>query len=115
MSVWLVLLFGLAAVFALSRLKGGTRLTHEALAEKRAGGGQIVDVRSSAEFRSGAYPGARNIPLPELGSRLGDLQKDKPVVVYCASGARSAAAAGMLRQAGFKDVVNAGGLSQMPR
>ncbi len=83
--------------------------------EKIKAGARIVDVRSPAEFQSGAYPGAVNIPVQELDRRLGELPKDRPIVVYCASGARSAAAERMLRARGFADVVNGGGLYQMPR
>ena len=78
-------------------------------------GAQIVDVRTPDEFRDGAYPGAVNIPVQSLGARMGEISKDKPVVVYCASGGRSATAARMLLQAGYTDVVNAGGLGDMPR
>ena len=83
--------------------------------QKLESGAIIVDVRTPEEFRDGAYPGAKNIPLAELGSRLGEIPKDKPVVVYCLSGARSSSAARAMKQAGFADVINAGGLSDMPR
>jgi phage shock protein E len=80
------------------------------------GGAKVVDVRSPDEFADGAYPGAVNIPLGSLGSRIGELgPKEGAIVLYCASGARSAQAARMLKQAGFADVVNAGGLDDMPR
>ena len=78
-------------------------------------GAKIVDVRTPDEFQDGAYPGAVNIPVQTLGARMGELSKDKPIVVYCASGGRSATAARMLLQAGYADVVNAGGLGDMPR
>jgi phage shock protein E len=79
-------------------------------------GARIVDVRGPDEFADGAFPGAVNIPLAALQARLGELEpKDKPVVLYCASGARSAQAARILKRAGFADVVNAGGLDDMPR
>jgi len=78
-------------------------------------GAQVVDVRSPDEYRDGSYPGAKNIPVGELGRRAGELQKDKPVVLYCASGARSGMGARILKQAGFTQVVNAGGLHDMPR
>jgi phage shock protein E len=78
-------------------------------------GARIIDVRSPGEFADGAYPGAVNIPLNALGARLEELgPKDKPIVLYCASGARSAQAARLLKQAGFAAVVNAGGLDDMP-
>jgi phage shock protein E len=84
--------------------------------EKIAAGAKVVDVRSPAEFADGAYPGAINIPLPALPARMGELgPKDKPVVLYCASGARSGQAMRFLKQNGFADVVNAGGLDDMPR
>jgi phage shock protein E len=78
-------------------------------------GARIVDVRSPDEFADGAYPGAVNIPLGILGAKLDELgPKDGPIVLYCASGARSAQAARILKQAGFADAVNAGGLDDMP-
>jgi phage shock protein E len=83
--------------------------------EKIKAGARIVDVRTEDEFVDGAYPGAVNIPVGALQSRMGSLEpKDKPVVVYCASGARSALAAKLLKASGWTDVVNAGGLDDMP-
>jgi len=83
--------------------------------EKIAAGAKIVDVRSPAEFKDGAYPGAINIPLPLLPLRMKELEpKDTPLVLYCASGARSGQGMRFLKQNGFTDVVNAGGLDDMP-
>ncbi len=85
------------------------------LKEKLRAGARIVDVRTPAEFRDGTYPGAINIPLALLPLRLQELEpKDKPVVLFCASGARSAQGARLLKQAGFTDVINGGGLEDMP-
>ena len=84
--------------------------------EKIKAGATIVDVRTPAEFAEGSYPKAKNIPLAALPARTDELEpKDRPIVLYCASGARSAQAARLLKQAGFADVVNAGGLDDMPR
>lgn len=84
--------------------------------EKIAAGATIVDVRTPAEFADGAYPGAVNIPLPALPARMNELgPKERPIVLYCASGARSGQAMRFLKQYGFVDVVNAGGLDDMPR
>lgn len=71
----------------------------------------IVDVRDAAEFATGHLPNARNIPLADLDSRIGELDKlkSKSVVVVCQSGARASAAAGKLAKAGFTDVVNLDG------
>jgi phage shock protein E len=86
------------------------------ISEKIKAGARIVDVRTPDEFADGAYPGAKNIPLAVLQARMNELEpKEKPLVLYCASGARSAQAARILKQAGFSDVINAGGLDDMPR
>ena len=84
--------------------------------DKIAAGARVIDVRTPAEFADGAFPGAINIPLAALPARMTELEpKDKPIVLYCESGARSGQAAWFLKQAGFADVVNAGGLDDMPR
>jgi phage shock protein E len=83
--------------------------------EKILAGARVIDVRTEGEFADGAYPGAINIPLAMLTARMGELEpKDAPLVLYCESGARSGYAARILRQAGFSDVINAGGLEDMP-
>jgi phage shock protein E len=74
-------------------------------------GATLLDVRSSGEFSGGHLPGARNVPVHELSQRIAELgDKGKPVVVYCASGMRSASAAGTLRKAGFARVEDLGGM-----
>jgi phage shock protein E len=73
-----------------------------------AEGAVIVDVRTPGEFESGSHPQSTNIPLDQFLSRIGELPKDKPIIVCCASGARSGAAAAMLRAQGFQRVLNAG-------
>jgi len=83
--------------------------------EKIAAGARIVDVRTPAEFMDGAYAGAINIPISSLLARMHELEpKNAPIVLYCASGARSGQGARLLKQAGFTDVTNAGGLDDMP-
>ena len=84
--------------------------------EKIAAGAKIVDVRSTAEFKDEAYPGAINIALHLLPVKMNELgPKDTPIVLYCASGARSGQGMRFLKQNGFTDVVNAGGLDDMPQ
>lgn len=77
-------------------------------------GAVIVDVRSRGEFASGARKGSINIPLDELARNVKKLDPGKPIVLCCASGARSAAAERMLRQQGFTQVVNAGSWAAIP-
>lgn len=87
----------------------------KSIRDKIAAGARIVDVRTPEEFQDGAYKGAVNIPLAVLPARMHELEpKDQPIVLYCLSGARSGQAARLLKQAGFKDVTNAGGLDDMP-
>jgi phage shock protein E len=84
--------------------------------EKIRAGARLVDVRTADEFKDGSYAGAINIPLAALLARQEELgPKDKPIVLFCASGARSGLGARLLKQAGFTDVINAGGLEDMPR
>lgn len=74
----------------------------------------VVDVRSKLEFWTGHLPGAVCIPverLPEgLVGRYGITPASR-ILVYCAGGTRSAIAAEQLRAAGYKHVVDGGGLS----
>jgi phage shock protein E len=104
----------LTAIVLLPRLLGVRKMASGIVKQKIDAGATIIDVRTPEEFRDGAYPGARNIPVGNLSARLGEIPKDKPVVLYCASGARSASAARTMKQAGFVDVINAGGLGDMP-
>jgi len=73
-----------------------------------AEGAVFVDVRSPGEFAAGNKPGSLNIPLDVLAREAGKLDKNKPVVLSCASGARSGAGVGILKGLGFRNVVNAG-------
>lgn len=78
-----------------------------------ANGALLLDVRTQEEFRAGHIDGAKNISVSDLGSRMGELgkNKDRAIVVYCRSGARSAHAATMIRGAGFMQVHDLGGMS----
>lgn len=74
---------------------------------------QIVDVREADEFDGplGRIVGARLMPLGALAARAGELDRGRPIVAVCRSGARSAQATTLLRKAGFERVANlAGGM-----
>ena len=75
----------------------------------------IIDVRTVEEFEGGAYPDAINIPVDELMERLDELGDNtaREIIVYCASGARSAYAQRTLTQAGYSNVKNGGGIASM--
>ena len=68
----------------------------------------IVDVRQPNETKSGVVPGAKLIPLSEIGSRMSELPIDKPLLTICQSSHRSPFAARKLAQAGY-DVTNVSG------
>jgi sulfur dioxygenase len=69
---------------------------------------QILDVREEDEFDGplGRIAGAKLIPLGELEDRLSEIRQDKPIVVVCRVGGRSAHATLILQQAGFAKVAN---------
>jgi rhodanese-related sulfurtransferase len=78
------------------------------LPELKKNGAIFVDVRSAGEFASGNAPGTINIPLQELGNRLGEIPKSSPVVLCCASGTRSGMAKLLLMKNGYRNVYNIG-------
>ena len=78
-------------------------------------GGQIVDVRTVDEFSIAHKDGSINIPLDSLKNKMNKLDKNKPVIVCCASGSRSGLAKRSLITNGFKDVHNAGTWSSLTK
>ena len=78
-------------------------------------GALIVDVRSPSEYSSGHVQGSINIPVQDLGSKAGTLDKTKTILLCCASGSRSGMAAAILKSKGFKNVINAGPWGNLAR
>lgn len=85
---------------------------------------QVVDVRNPPEREIASIPETLFIPMPTIPSRIGELDKEQPVIVYCHTGVRSRSVAGFLEQHGFNRVYNlTGGIEryadevdpQMPR
>ena len=77
-------------------------------------GALIVDVRTPGEYSAGHFPGAVSIPLDTVEKRLSEFgNKHRTIVVYCRSGRRSGIAQQILKDAGYTDVRNGGGLSHM--
>jgi rhodanese-related sulfurtransferase len=64
-------------------------------------GAQLVDVRADHEWEAGRIAGATHLPLDELDERAGELDEDRPVVVYCRGGNRSTMAAEVLAASGY--------------
>jgi rhodanese-related sulfurtransferase len=104
----------LAVMLLLSRMFLG-KVEPTKARELVAAGGTLVDVRSPQEYSSGHIPGALNIPVQQLADRMRELgETSRPVVVYCASGMRSASARSMLRRAGFQHVHDLGAMRRWP-
>ena len=64
-------------------------------------GAQLVDVRASHEWETSRIPGATHVPLAELAERTGEIDSDRPVVLYCRGGNRSSMATEALADAGY--------------
>ena len=107
---WAVVVALVAAFLIFKRLgQIGREEAHRLVKE----GATLIDVRSPAEFSSGHIDGALNIPLGAIPHEVGKLgAKDKPVIVYCASGTRSAMARSRLKSIGFTQVFNLGSMGR---
>jgi phage shock protein E len=82
-------------------------------------GAVVLDVRTPDEFAIGHLPRATNLPVQEVTQRIAEIDKlvggdrTKPVVVYCAAGARAAKAKQQLEAAGYTRVINGGGFDDL--
>src|SRR5262249_18488945 len=64
-------------------------------------GAQLVDVRADHEWKAGRIVGARHVPLAELAERTDEIDRDRPVILYCRGGTRSTMATAALSEAGY--------------
>jgi hydroxyacylglutathione hydrolase len=69
----------------------------------------ILDVRGRSEWEAGHLPGVENIPLGYLADRVQDVPEERPLVVHCKGGGRSAIAASLLAAHGIDNVINLAG------
>jgi rhodanese-related sulfurtransferase len=83
--------------------------TAEALADGIA---QVIDVREPYEREAGYIPGSRHVELQALAAQADTVDRDRPVIFQCRSGARSLMAAQAFRRAGYDAWSMAGGLEQ---
>jgi len=67
-------------------------------------GAQLIDVRADHEWEVGRIAGATHLPLDELAQRTGEIDKERPVLLYCRGGNRSTMAAAALAEAGYDAV-----------
>jgi rhodanese-related sulfurtransferase len=95
-----------------ARAAGPSVSTLEATRLINSKNAQIVDVRTPEQFATGSLPNAKNIPASNLKDRLGELKKERPVIVVCNTGTSAGPAAAQLRASGFAEVyVLAGGVA----
>ena len=95
-----------AGMVAANALRGDSPIAHwDAL-----GDGFLLDVRNPPEIAAEAVPGAVNIPLPQLRDRLGELPRDREILVFCRSAVRAHNATRILLQNGFKSRNISGGM-----
>lgn len=108
-AVWIALAVVVVAYIVLTRMGKVAPAEAHKLVED---GAILLDVRSLGEFAGGHLAGAVNIPVDQIGSRADELaSKGKKIVVYCASGMRSASAARILKSKGIS-VFDLGSMSR---
>ena len=95
-----------AGMVAANLLRGDMPIAHWAVTD----GEFLLDVRNPQELAVESVPGAVNIPLPQLRSRLGELPRDREILVICRSGGRAYFATRILLQNGFKARNISGGM-----
>lgn len=88
----------------------GSKANYAQLVEQ---GAVIIDVRTKAEYQQGHIKGSQNIPLNNLSNHYSKLKKDKPIIICCASGMRSAQAKNILKSNGYTEVYNGGGWNSL--
>ncbi len=116
-NIWLFLLAAMSGFMLfggglLGRLSGVKQVApQEAVMLFNHQDALVLDVRENSEFADGRIPKAKHVPLGQLKTRLGELEKfkGKPIVAVCRTGNRSGHACGVLRKAGFENVHNLAG------
>jgi len=81
--------------------EAGKEVTREQAQKLIEEGAQLIDVRVGHEWEAGRIAGATHLPLAELAERAGEIDKDRPVVLYCRGGNRSTMATAALAEAGY--------------
>jgi rhodanese-related sulfurtransferase len=81
--------------------EAGKEVSREEAKTLIEGGAQLVDVRADHEWEAGHIAGAKHLPLAELAERASEIDRERPVVLYCRGGNRSTMATAALADAGF--------------
>ena len=81
--------------------EAGKEVSREEAQKLIEAGAQLIDVRADHEWEAGRIAGATHLPLDELSQRAGEIEKERPVVLYCRGGNRSTMATAALAEAGY--------------
>jgi rhodanese-related sulfurtransferase len=81
--------------------EAGNEVSREEAQKLIEDGAQVIDVRTDHEWDVGRIAGATHLPLDELAERAGEIDKQRPVVLYCRGGNRSTMAVAALEDAGY--------------
>jgi rhodanese-related sulfurtransferase len=81
--------------------EAGREVSREVAQKLIAEGAQLIDVRVEHEWEVGHIAGATHLPLDELAERAGEIDKERPVLLYCRGGTRSTMATTALAGAGY--------------
>ena len=107
----------LAAAFAVpvAAQAAAAKLAEKTATQPAKAKGIWIDVRTPEEFKEGHLKDAVNIPVDQIGARIGSVSPDKsaPVNLYCRSGRRSEAALQELKKMGYTNVTNHGGYQDL--
>ena len=107
----------LAAAFAVpvAAQAAAAKPAEKTAAQPAKAQGIWIDVRTPEEFKEGHLKDAVNIPVDQIGARIGSVSPDKsaPVNLYCRSGRRSEAALQELKKMGYTNVTNHGGYQDL--
>jgi rhodanese-related sulfurtransferase len=106
-TIWLVaaaVVGGIAFALFTPAPSVNKKIASEELTQLQASGAWVVDVRTNSEYIAGHIPNSLNVPVDQLAKTAAGWGKTQPIIVYCASGARSAQAASFLASQGFKKI-----------
>jgi rhodanese-related sulfurtransferase len=84
-----------------AKAEGPKEVSREEAQKLIADGAQLIDVRADHEWEAGRIPGATHLPLADLDERTGEIDPDRPVVLYCRGGTRSSMATEALATGGY--------------
>ena len=110
----LAVIVGLFFVFSSPSSSPNNNITMSTINDDVSTGSLLLDVRTPEEYTDRYIEGATNLPLDDIkAGKTPDVDKSKPLYVYCKSGNRSAQAVAILKNAGYTNVIDLGGINEV--